>query len=178
MKNLFLFVIIAACCLPACKKGENDPFLSLRSRKARITGKWILTEKIYERLADGDNEFIYPESQSLSFEGDSATFTYSSPFISYTSTSSYSSTLTIDKDGTYLWAVKEGGASSQVSDIWSFLDGTKNKVSLVMRDLYVIDRLTNKELILKRDGYSSSSSFIPPSWSKISSSETLTFKKE
>lgn len=178
MKNLFLFLIIAACCLPACKKGENDPFLSLRSRKARITGKWILTERIYERLEDGSNEFIYPISVSTSFEGDSATLTYSSPLTSYTSTSYYSSKLTIDKDGTYLWAVKAGGVSSQVSDIWSFLDGTKNKVSLVMFELYVIDRLTNKELILKQDGYFSNSSYLPPSWSKISSSETLTFKKD
>lgn len=28
----------------SCKKGENDPFLSLRSRKARLTGEWTLKE--------------------------------------------------------------------------------------------------------------------------------------
>lgn len=30
--------------LIGCKKGENDPTLSLRSRKARLVGKWVLEE--------------------------------------------------------------------------------------------------------------------------------------
>ena len=47
MKNLkiALFVVLAATfILPSCKKGENDPFISLKSRDARITAKWKLTK--------------------------------------------------------------------------------------------------------------------------------------
>lgn len=29
--------------MTSCKKGENDPFLSLRSRKARLTGTWTIS---------------------------------------------------------------------------------------------------------------------------------------
>lgn len=39
---LLLIIISLGFVFQSCKKGENDPFLSLRSRKARITGEWIL----------------------------------------------------------------------------------------------------------------------------------------
>ena len=32
----------------SCKKGDNDPFISLRSREARITANWHLTESSLE----------------------------------------------------------------------------------------------------------------------------------
>lgn len=37
--NIFLF--------NSCKKGEEDPWLSLRSRESRLIGKWKLEEKVY-----------------------------------------------------------------------------------------------------------------------------------
>lgn len=36
-------ISLAAITIPSCKRGANDPFLSMRSRDARITGKWKLT---------------------------------------------------------------------------------------------------------------------------------------
>ena len=38
---------------PSCKKGENDPFMSLSSRKARFAGTWDMTAYEY---SDGNEE--------------------------------------------------------------------------------------------------------------------------
>jgi hypothetical protein len=38
-----LAILVVASSITACKKGEDDPFLSLRSRDARLMGEWKLT---------------------------------------------------------------------------------------------------------------------------------------
>jgi hypothetical protein len=38
-----LAILVVASSITACKKGEDDPFLSLRSRDARLIGEWKLT---------------------------------------------------------------------------------------------------------------------------------------
>ena len=43
IKNFIVFALLSVTIL-ACKKGENDPFLSLSSRKARLAGEWKLTK--------------------------------------------------------------------------------------------------------------------------------------
>lgn len=44
MKRIFLMFAAAGLLLasPACKKGENDPFLSLKSRKGRLAGEYTI----------------------------------------------------------------------------------------------------------------------------------------
>lgn len=49
LKRTFLLVAVAAMLMPlldSCKKGKEDPGISLRSRNARVTGTWTL--KSYE----------------------------------------------------------------------------------------------------------------------------------
>lgn len=48
MKNVFVLFLIGVILLPSCRKGEEDPLLSLRSRKNRLTGKWKVTEGFIE----------------------------------------------------------------------------------------------------------------------------------
>jgi hypothetical protein len=38
--SIFLFLALA---ISACTKGEEDPFISFRSRKAKLTGQWVAT---------------------------------------------------------------------------------------------------------------------------------------
>lgn len=45
IKLLLIFVILTGTILPSCRKGEGDPFLTLRSRKARITGEWKMDSR-------------------------------------------------------------------------------------------------------------------------------------
>ena len=46
MKNLLLILALVAA-FTSCKKGENDPFLSLKSRKGRLAGDWIVKSATY-----------------------------------------------------------------------------------------------------------------------------------
>lgn len=40
-----LAIIVVATSITACKKGDDDPTLSLRSRKGRFAGEWTVTQK-------------------------------------------------------------------------------------------------------------------------------------
>ena len=60
MKKVVLMLTLGGLMLatPSCKKGENDPFLSLSSRKARVAGAWDVTgweSTLVQTQADGDN---------------------------------------------------------------------------------------------------------------------------
>ena len=200
MKNLFLFLIIAACCLPACKKGENDPFLSLRSRDARLTGKWILTDLKSESQFFGSCESFYPKFYGMSFNGSLMTKTYRDTDTSYTRSYVYSQEMTINKDGTFTWIQVYENGSYEDSLTWTWRDGNKKKVlilnydwyvvdslanydwyvvdTLTNNNWYVVDRLTNKELVLKYDDYYKNTNEITGYWSEDTYSGTRTYKKE
>ena len=182
MKNnkIALFIVfIAAMSFGSCKKGENDPFISLRSRDARVTGKWELTKWEY-KLSE---PFWYDESEmhyeKKSFNGSSLTISYN--YMDYfnnlakdsTYTVSYSRDLEIDKGGRYKQVVKQDTTSSALEYYWYWYDGNKNKVGIfVGEDLYYIDQLKNNEMVLARE------------WSSIdedgttTETEELTFEKK
>jgi hypothetical protein len=46
MKNLLLILSVLAV-FTSCKKGDNDPFLSLKSRKGRLSGDWKVKNATY-----------------------------------------------------------------------------------------------------------------------------------
>lgn len=46
----FIIIFISLNFLLSCKKGENDPFLSLRTRKARLVGEWKVVKSEKERM--------------------------------------------------------------------------------------------------------------------------------
>lgn len=48
-----LAILVVASSITACKKGEDDPFLSLRSRDARLMGEWKLTAIAGKTTATG-----------------------------------------------------------------------------------------------------------------------------
>ena len=80
--------ILSLTFLAACKKGENDPFLSLRTRNARITGTWKLTA---QETTQTDVYGGVTEVYSTTFDGTNLTMT--DPGGSYTV--SYSQTIEI-----------------------------------------------------------------------------------
>ncbi|MEO9531208.1 MAG: hypothetical protein ABJG68_12210 [Crocinitomicaceae bacterium] len=108
MKKTILMFAAATLMLatPSCKKGENDPALSLASRKARFAGTWQLTG--YEASStntepDGDSQ-----TSTSTLSGDVITNTYSSYDANSGSTVTTTSTVTltkaeymIEKDGTW-----------------------------------------------------------------------------
>lgn len=80
-KSIFVFLAILtiASITQSCKKGEDDPFFSFKSRKMRLVGEWNLYEGIskpgsYVINYDGVNAMMGSESwthtEKLKFNGD------------------------------------------------------------------------------------------------------------
>ena len=130
-KFILAALIIAttiATVLPSCKKGDDDPIISLRTRKDRFTNTWTLVK--YEKNG---------VSQDLS----GATYIYNA---------FNSGTLTRTVEGTIF-----GFPARIVSDgTWSFLNDDEDVKIIISKDttIYNIQRLATKELWLKRtDNY-------------------------
>lgn len=158
---LTAIVMVAALSttMNGCKKGENDPLISLKSRDGRITGIWELT------TVDGTDTDISTFSGStsttitkISYDGniwtETTTFT---GLPSNTEASSYDFEITIEKDGTYSSTEVEDGDKSEETGSWWWLDSKKNKSGILIdgTGIFDVDRLKNKELILI-EKYSSS----------------------
>lgn len=69
-----------------CKKGNEDPGLSLKSRKARMTGEWTVVSFGDTNTYEGTSDYTYSDS-----DGDS-----------YATTSEMTSTERMNFDGTYM----------------------------------------------------------------------------
>ena len=178
MKNIIKSLALAAVVLvsgasfTACKKGENDPALSLSSRKSRLVGEWTLSKgETKSTSGSSTTTTTYTEtSATQSSGGASVTFTYTEK-------------MEIVKDGTYTSTVvvTNPGSSAETYTTkgrWSFLGKNKdaeykNKEVLALMetsssesgtttcnctttesnpdyaDLYEIDQLKSKEMIVK-----------------------------
>ena len=191
MKKLFRLALIVAVALPAvtfvgCKKGENDPFLSLRSRKGRVAGEWKVTGGEGESVSNSSGSsttttWTYDGTQESST---SVTTSGSSTFTS-NSTNKYTVDYTFDKDGNFTMTEVDNNdtpaETTTYAGTWNFTGGVgemKNKSQLIlhvtsissggvttnytgddaMTMMYNIDQLKNKEMIFKSEGSS-------PSWS-------------
>lgn len=156
---LFLLILIAS----ACSKGENDPFLSLKSRDARLKGTWVLKESTWEnRQTGGADTYIYSEvfdGTSISIV-DAGVTTFSMP---------YSSEMEIYKEGDFKLTQSFDGDVSVNTGSWWWLNDDKKKTRIAFKDdqfSYEIERLTNKELVLKSE-YSETISGITQTYTTI-----------
>lgn len=174
LKSLIL-TIITGVILCGCKKGDNDPFLSFLSRKARITGTWSLKEGSLTIISGDTTCYTYTDSLQ--------TLTYGS----YSGTTAYSKKITINKDGSCRVDVNDDSDLSVEEGVWFFGGKSKDmeikdKESVIFRifsekytsggitstatyegtscPIYtlLLDKLGNKEIIFKYDGSSTSSS--------------------
>lgn len=112
-----------------CKKGENDPALSLLSRKARLSGSWELSSANYTNNYDGD-------ITTYSYDGTLMTITGNGN----TDVKNWSEKITINKDGSFTstetrdyqyydyndFEWKTGTYIEAIEGIWFFVDGNKD----------------------------------------------------
>lgn len=167
-----LIVLGVSTTFTGCKKGENDPFLSLKSRKARISGEWT--------LVSGSETSTYNSGGVAS--SSSTTYTETS-YIANGTSYPYSEKMTIDKDGTYEIEVISDGDFYTITGNWFFAGAIKdldlkNKEAIVFStqnysepgysetyngfyagEVYIIDQLKNKELVFKGEYTSTGSGF-------------------
>ena len=173
MKKVLIstFVFIFFIAIPSCKKGQDDPFISIRSRDARITAKWKLIN--YEKTSSGSTS-----SSSSFLNGSILTETIVYPsYGSFTDTYSYSEEWEINSDGTFNSTVVVDGNISTYKSTWHWLNGTDDKTFIfVDNEIYTIDRLSMKELILRDERVSTSTDSLQASTS--SNKEVLTFEKQ
>lgn len=183
MKKLMLLILAGALVsLPACKKGENDPFLSLSSRKARLAGVYNVDSwsSAYSSVdSNGDVEGLTTtitgatgtsvSTETPSGEG-TTTFTRN--------ISVQKSEFTFDKDGSWsltfntttTWEEEGGGwlidsyaytqvATSIQSGTWAFLTGEgdefKNKERVLLSAIDMTETEQTTEVTLYIDGSTS-----------------------
>lgn len=127
-------IALIATIFVGCKKGENDPFMSLLSRTARITGVWNLTSADYDHIYSGGEVGTF----SYSYDGTQMTRTLDGDGETY----DYSEKVTIEKDGTFKVEVKEedlywsynyetgeytsGIWTTTLEGVWYFLEGNSD----------------------------------------------------
>jgi hypothetical protein len=170
--KLALIAILSLGFLAACKKGENDPFLSLKTRNARITGTWKLTSQETSETYTSDGE---TDVYSTSYNGTTLNTTESG----VTNSVPYSQTIEINNDGTYKMTIIEDGVTNERQGNWWWLNSKKKKVRIAFDDdwgSFYIDQLKNKELVLTID--ESNSTFEDGYSASTITSGTWTFEKE
>lgn len=110
IKFVLLVLLAVILILPACKKGENDPFISLLSRKARLVGEW--------KLVEGSTSVVSSTgTDTYTFDGTLMTSVESG----VTTTVPYSETYTFEKDGNYKHSTIEDNIDTWDEEgVWTF----------------------------------------------------------
>jgi hypothetical protein len=146
----------------SCKKGDNDPFISFKSRDARITAQWKLT-KIEATITDvaGANTTVTVVVYDGSLYTRSISVNGNQPL---TETKSGTFEMTLEKKGKMSWSETyiNGGTPEVQSSTgyWRWLDTDKNKSSVYVEGgdhffysgSYKIDRLASKEMVFIDSG--------------------------
>ncbi len=120
MKNYFKMTFIFAAfslVVSSCKKGDADPTLSLRTRKARLVGEWRLVSGVVSFNA-GNFSSKYELDGSNFTEYD--TYTGGIPVVY---TGKFLLSLTVKKDGTFNLSEAKGAGSMNASGTWKFNTG-------------------------------------------------------
>jgi hypothetical protein len=116
MKRLLLVLLVAMIAIPtfqSCKKGENDPAISLKSRKARLVGEWSLKEGVLTSVNGGTSTILTYNGTTLSFSSGGSV--------------NYTQTMEIIKDGTFKNTTLNNGATRIDEGQWYFMGANKDK---------------------------------------------------
>lgn len=156
-----------------CKKGEEDPFISLKSRDSRVTSKWKLT-----KLEGSSTNTIGGSSFTTTFNynGTIYTTTFSSgDAVQF----SYALEMEILKGGDMTSTETEDGNVSTLKANWYWTNNTSDKTGLylgaVQGEIFTVDGLSSNELILSQESEQTDTNDGQTSTSK--SSTTWTFEK-
>ena len=176
-KILVVAILALGVQLTSCKKYEDGPAISLKSKNKRLVGDWEL-EKLegissyedflyysYSDFLDGTINFSSSEKNNMeiSFENGMLSYNYImeysdiSPYDTINETDSdiytenYFENLTISENSNYSWSSGGDSSSFTQNDVWSWLDGTSNKELIMFNDMvtFRILKLTKDELVFE-----------------------------
>jgi hypothetical protein len=147
-KNFFriaLIVMVGGVMMASsgCKKGENDPSISLRSRTARLAGEWNLSAEDYKESSISDNSST---TETVTYDGSILTtvtvrkykdWTGKDTTVTNTETDSYTEKLTINKDGSFTREIIYGSTRTNYEGNWMWMKGNseqelKNKQAIIL----------------------------------------------
>lgn len=151
-KYVFSAVVLSIVLIfNACKKSDNDPFLTFSTRDARITNTWKLVK--FQSVETEINELDFSETSRYEFDGTTMSEYHIDFFGNITEDSyTYSDSLKINKNGTYNQIITSDGEKDEITSYWFWYDSNKNKIGIIFEDAgtYLIQRLAKDELILER----------------------------
>lgn len=161
-KRIILVLLTLALIFPSCKKGSNDPFVSFKSRKSRVVGKWKATS--YSHIESSGSSIFLSHIMENGIYNET-----SSNWGNTTGTETYS--IEFKNDGT--WSMTNGGDVAIINKEgkWNFTEKTgdnKNKNHIVLMltkssdpnfsntyegdnfdKIYSLDELRNKKMVWK-----------------------------
>ncbi|MGV3631560.1 MAG: hypothetical protein ACO1O6_10140 [Bacteroidota bacterium] len=155
MKPTITLIITAFCTafiFSACKKGEDDPFLSFRTRKTRVTGEWKVSkmESYYSSVSED-----YSHTINTTYDGttETTTNTHHGPFFNYseTTTQVYKEGYTFRKDGSFSYSYTSEDENSLVDGTWTFL-GKNQKENLKNKEAIILNHSQNMSGNIQADG--------------------------
>ena len=158
---LLAAVVFSSVFFTSCKKGENDPGLSFRSRDARLVGEWQL--KSVSSTATY-NVFTSSAVSSTTIVTDTYDGTLWVDAVDgvTNNSDSYSLSLNIEKTGKISCVEVDNGRTREGTSDWYWLDSKKNKTEVYVgltntkhfdRGIYNLDRLSNKEIVFTYSFY-------------------------
>ncbi len=176
--KLSFAVAIIALVFSGCKKGENDPFISLKSRTARLAAEWELSAMDYTTTSVGSSyTFTDKYSYSSGIQTVTSTTTVGGNSSTSTSTQTLTQKFTFEKDGTYKVEINDDGDLETIEGNWAWLGKNKpaelaDKEALMLSStkevdgsdtdnysgksndfdgMLVLDKLSSKELVILYD---------------------------
>ncbi len=132
-KAIFILsaIVLSGLAFDGCKKGPDDPFISLHTRKGRLDGKWAISSGTDSKTTGSNTTTTTWTATTVTVGSASGTGTYTIEFV---------------KDGTYKLnqSTTFGSFTSTHSETgtWNWLGGVgdkKNKEQIVLRQLTVTD---------------------------------------
>lgn len=140
--TLSILLIISTITVQSCKKGENDPLFSLRTRTNRLSGNWkVVKEEIKETITNnqaGDTSYVINSIYNGTFKATATTYSVLDTSFTTNDTIYYEEEIKFESDGKYSKTFILNDLTNTI-----FTDG--NWIFLGKSDL---DNLKNKEAIL------------------------------
>lgn len=138
MKHISVFPLILLCMaaitLASCKKGDNDPLLSLRTRSARVVGEW--------KLHSGS--IVYTEPFSPDIRETYTNYQVTRDTAGRSVTNAFTWMLSFENDGTFTQVITETTSGNVSREIltkgrWQFLlrnekEDLKNREAIILTE--------------------------------------------
>lgn len=124
--NTILILGVCGTLICSCKKGEDDPILTLNSRKARMVGEWRFTKGELV-IGTTDVSTFTRYNEVFVFNSSSYELTSSGQSTAVKSKGSFILSLKITKEGGFTVEEIFDGKILQASGTWDFNSGVSNK---------------------------------------------------